>query len=340
MSVAQHGYRRPALPILALLMFAVTAAYQRTSAQTLFAVVLATPAKVVGSSTLPSGIFRSQDTGRTWLQLGPRNVKGFSMDAVDSARGRILFMAAGNGVHRSTDFGRSWRIVTDWRITEVLDVHVDQRDPRRVYAASAFGLWCSSDGGNRWSQPAGPLQTLYTYSLADACGMLMAATNRGLFGSADHGVTWVPIVTSEDVRTATELPGSTFHTMAMAARDRLGVLAISAPRPDSPLARPAVVRFGGGNAGQQIYAVVPIDSATAFVAGDAGIVRAQIAPGLTPLENLTGALPNSVVHALVDADGTLIAGTYGNGLFRYERGAWVASGLDGAVVWSLHRRNW
>src|SRR5438093_1498144 len=58
--------------------------------QTIYAVVWGNPKYVVGSSTLHSGLFRSSDLGKTWQHLGPENLKAFSMDAVDSSRGRIL----------------------------------------------------------------------------------------------------------------------------------------------------------------------------------------------------------------------------------------------------------
>jgi photosystem II stability/assembly factor-like uncharacterized protein len=99
------------------------------AARTFYAVVWGHPDFVVGSSTLHSGLYRSTDEGRSWAHLGPQNLKAFSMDAVDSLHGRVLYIAAGNGVHRSIDSGRTWKILTDWRITEVLSISVNQKDP-------------------------------------------------------------------------------------------------------------------------------------------------------------------------------------------------------------------
>lgn len=146
--------------IIAALLLAVLSSIG-ARAQSIYAVVWGHPMFVVGSSTLHSGLFRSTDLGRTWSHMGPRNLKAFSMDAVDLTLGRILFIAAGNGVHRSIDSGRTWKIVTDWRVTEVLDVHVDQREPRNILAATAYGLWLSSDGGDTWSNPGGSLQSVF-----------------------------------------------------------------------------------------------------------------------------------------------------------------------------------
>jgi hypothetical protein len=166
-------------------------------AQTVYAAVWGDPRSVVGSSTLNSGLFRSADRGRTWTHLGPQNLKTFSMDAVDSSRGRILFIAAGNGIHRSLDSGRTWRIVTDWRITEVLDVLVDQSNPRRLYAATAFGVRRSSDGGDTWDDATGAASEGYASALLRRGDSIVhvvdPSTNMRvprLLWSIDHGATW------------------------------------------------------------------------------------------------------------------------------------------------------
>ena len=167
------------------------------SAQTVYAVVWGNPSFVVGSSTLHSGLFRSTDRGASWEHLGPRNLKAFGMDAVDSTRGRVLYIAAGNGVHRSLDSGRSWRIVTDWRVTEVLDVAVNQHNPREVYAATAYGFIRSTDGGDSWANPAGSLQSSFVSELSFD-GELEALTDDAPFSagilyrwrSTDGGRSW------------------------------------------------------------------------------------------------------------------------------------------------------
>ena len=138
---------------------------QVTATQTIYTVVLGNQDYVVGSSTLRSGLFVSYDSAKSWKHLGPENLKAYSMDAVDSSNGQILFIAAGNGVHRSTDYGKSWKIVTDWRMTEVMDVKVDQLDPSNVYAGTAFGFWRSTDGGETWENPEGEFHDTYLYRL-------------------------------------------------------------------------------------------------------------------------------------------------------------------------------
>lgn len=168
-----------------------------SSSQTIYAVVWGHPQFVVGSSTLLSGLYRSSDMGRSWNHLGPQNLKSFSVDAVDSTRGRVLYIAAGNGIHRSIDSGVTWKIVTDWRMTEVLDVSVDQRDPRRVYAATAYGFWRSLDGGDTWQNPEGVLKNVFVRSLSDSFALRAltetewsASRSFHAWLSLDGGNTW------------------------------------------------------------------------------------------------------------------------------------------------------
>jgi hypothetical protein len=178
------------MPLRLILLIAAALAATPVVAQvTIYTVVLGNQKYVVGSSTLHSGLFRSTDYGKNWEHLGPQNLKAYSMDAVDSSKGRILYIAAGNGVHKSTDFGKSWKIMTDWRMTEVMDVKVDQQDPRWVYAATAWGFWRSSDGGERWENPEGPLQKLYADQLY-VYNEIHVEVGDTIFGSTDHGTTW------------------------------------------------------------------------------------------------------------------------------------------------------
>lgn len=281
------------------------------AAQTVYTVVLGNQNFVVGSSTLRSGLFVSRDGARTWRHIGPENLKAYSMDAVDSSNGRILYIAAGNGVHRSTDYGRSWKIVTDWRMTEVLDVKVDQANPNFVYAATAWGFRRSTDGGDTWENPDGPLKDRYCYqlSLQDDAGTVAAAgeEKRQMIGyvSSDRGATWktlaaeAPTGAWENAYAIAAVP-VTAETMMVGFADTSGFHFARTPLP-----RPQSMAGGG-----------TID--TAHISGP-----------------VLGAQP---VHALALLDGApavLLAGTFGDGLYRWNGGAWEPAGLEGSQVWRI-----
>ncbi len=104
----------------------------------------------MGGSSNGSGLYQSDDTGKTWKHLGWRNIKCYSMDMVQSSNGRILYEATGLGVLRSTDYGEHWKQITDWRMSEVMDVAVNQKNPEEIYLATAHGAWRTRDGGRSW----------------------------------------------------------------------------------------------------------------------------------------------------------------------------------------------
>ncbi|MEP7219150.1 MAG: hypothetical protein ABI876_09550 [Bacteroidota bacterium] len=258
----------------------------RLAGQTLYAAVLGNQNYVVGSSTLHSGLFRSSDTGKTWEHLGPENLKAYSIDAVDSSRGRILYIAAGNGVHRSTDFGGTWKIITGWRMTEVMDLAVDQRDPRTIYAATAFGFWRSTDGGTTWENPPGLLAERYVRGIQVYGATISATGSDSLYQSNDRGITWratAPII------------------------DR---------------------QYDSVMIGHWLY-----------IAGEKGITK-RSSNGNGPSIDITDDLPNQVIHAIAPAGDGLIAGTFGDGLFRLEGKSWKPTGLPGSQIWRLVVKPW
>jgi photosystem II stability/assembly factor-like uncharacterized protein len=296
------------------------------AAQTIYAVVLGNQKYVVGSSTLHSGLFATGDYGVTWRHLGPENLKAFSFDAVDAQQGATMFIAAGNGIHRSLDTGHSWKIVTDWRMTEVLDVKVDQKDPRWVYAATAFGFWRSSDGGASWAQPQGALLGRYVYRIDELewPGGIYASADSGIYESIDYGQTW---------RRAFDLPsphgffqiGGASPIVASGRGPLLLDRAMSGavPHPSTPEA--------------QTYDIVFGRDATIYAAGENGVWSLGTGYGMPRWEDITGALPIRTIHALAysaDRD-VLLAGTWGEGVYRRSHTGWVPAGLEGSQVWRL-----
>jgi hypothetical protein len=171
---------------------------------TVYATVVGNPRKpAVGKA--PSGLFRSSDSGATWTHLGPDNLKSYSMDAVDSSRGKILYIAADNGVHRSVDSGATWRLISGRQLSGVMDIQVDQEKPETLYAATSSGLRISTDGGSAWSPLPGMLQkravlrldrmpvyevVIGNQAVATPSWALRATCRDGAFLSRDDGLTW------------------------------------------------------------------------------------------------------------------------------------------------------
>ncbi len=310
------------LPRLLFLFLLATTAH----AQTIYAVVLGNQKYVVGSSTLHSGLFASSDAGETWRHLGPRNLKAFSFDAVDNQQGATMFIAAGNGIHRSTDSGTTWKIVTDWRMTEVLDVKVDQADPRWIYAATAFGFWRSSDGGESWKQPNGPLSERYIYSIDELewPGGIYASTDSSIYESIDYGQSWREVLELPSPRGLFQTGGAS--PIVATSRGPLlldGTMRGVIQQSDAPVMNTYDILFGR--------------DARIYAAGDRGVWALETGFGQPRWENISGELPARAVHALayIANRDILLAGTFGDGVYRRSHLGWVPSGLEGSQVWRL-----
>jgi photosystem II stability/assembly factor-like uncharacterized protein len=85
-----------------------------------------------------TGLWRSQDSGKTWQLLLPRadKVRGVS-DPDDEAEEQII---------TTDDFAEK-----DGRMGRISAFAIDPADPKRMYAAVGWRLWHSKDGGERWS---------------------------------------------------------------------------------------------------------------------------------------------------------------------------------------------
>lgn len=316
----------------------------RGRGQTVYAVVLGNQQYVVGSSTLHSGLFRSGDRGRSWTHLGPDNLKAYSMDAVDSARGRILYIAAGNGVHRSTDYGASWKILTDWRMTEVMDVKVDQRNPRWIYAATAFGLWRSGDGGKHWENPAGPLQSSYCYRIAidSASGAIAVTTENRVLSSSDRGDSFASSIGMRNPRVV--LPVSRWWIASGSDSGPMLLLTAAIFPPGGPpqsfLPDSAWRRYQATRPTMNVYALA-LGGDTIYAGGESGIWRFGLS-GRSGWTDISDSIPNGIIHAVaaLPTSGDLLVGTFGSGIYRREHGRWSESGLEGSQVWSLVVKNY
>jgi photosystem II stability/assembly factor-like uncharacterized protein len=161
--------------------------------------------------------------GVGWVSLGPSNGAG-RMTALaphPSDDGTVLAGAASGGVWKTTDHGLSWRPLTDGLSDlSVGAVAYAPSDPQVVYIGSGegglgsffvpgIGLVRSSDGGETWFVPSpGEIVAEQFFALSvDPRDeeRLLAATERGLFSTADGGVTWALRLGHPDLYGVTEI---------------------------------------------------------------------------------------------------------------------------------------
>jgi photosystem II stability/assembly factor-like uncharacterized protein len=171
------------------------------------------------------GVYKSEDGGRTWTNMGLKESEHIGRIVVDPTNSDVVFVAAqgplsrkggDRGLYKTTDGGKTWKKVIDagtW--AGVSDVVMDPRNSkvliasswqryRRVYGYIAGGpesaMWRSTDGGETWRKITAGLPTnddMGRIGLAIApanpdvvYAIIEAGTRGGFFRSRDNGVSW------------------------------------------------------------------------------------------------------------------------------------------------------
>ena len=104
-------------------------------------------ANMRGNVTWGSGVFKSTDAGKTWVDVGLADTRQIGAIIVDPADPDIVLVAAvghafgpntQRGIFRSTDGGKNWnRVLFKNELTGAIDLAADPHNSKIVYAA----LW-------------------------------------------------------------------------------------------------------------------------------------------------------------------------------------------------------
>jgi photosystem II stability/assembly factor-like uncharacterized protein len=176
-----------------------------------------------------AGAFRTDDGGQTWKPINrglfsqylpdPKAEIGHCVHhvAMHRARPNVLFMQKHWDVMRSDDAGNNWTEVSGNLPTDfgfVIDVHAHQPDTIFVVPIKSdsehfppdgkLRVYRSRSGGNDWEPLSNglPQRDCYVNVLRDAmavdtldsCGVYFGTTGGQVYGSANDGDTWAPIV--------------------------------------------------------------------------------------------------------------------------------------------------
>lgn len=122
------------------------------------------------------------------------------------SNGDIVFAGTATaGLWKSTDKGMSWSLMTrDMMVNTVYAIAIHPLDPNIVYFGEGSGkIWKSTDGGTTWNMTGDTSfqsQNMWTRDLKISGAnpqVLIAATNLGLYRSADGGGNWSSILSGE-----------------------------------------------------------------------------------------------------------------------------------------------
>lgn len=172
-----------------------------------------------------SGLYRSDDGGKTWKNVGLKTSEHIGRIAIDSKDSNIVYVAAqgplwgpggDRGLFKTTDNGKTWKnILNISENTGVTDVVIDPQNPETVYAASyqrrrhmytlidggpESAIYKSTDAGATWNKVRAGLPTTDMGRIGLAVSPVdsnvvyatVEAGDRkgGIFRSNDRGGSW------------------------------------------------------------------------------------------------------------------------------------------------------
>ena len=169
------------------------------------------------------GVYKSEDAGRTWKNMGLADTHFISRISIDPVNPDIVFVAAqgdlwganeGRGVYRTKDGGKTWtKVLFVNADTGACDMAIDPSNSKILYAGMwdyrripyffrsggpGSAIFKTSDGGDTWFKiheglPSGPYGRIglgVARSSPNVVYALVEAADSGLFRSEDKGATW------------------------------------------------------------------------------------------------------------------------------------------------------
>jgi len=171
------------------------------------------------------GVYKSEDGGRTWHNLGLKQSEHIARIVIDPRDSNVVYVAApgplwkgggDRGLYKSTDGGKNWTsLINVGEYTGVADLILDPRNPDILLAAThqrerkyytlihggpESALWRSTDAGKTWIKvttgiPTGELGRIGVAYAPSNPSIIYAQIEGGegrggLYRSTDNGVTW------------------------------------------------------------------------------------------------------------------------------------------------------
>lgn len=172
-----------------------------------------------------NGLYKSDDGGRTWRNVGLKTSEHIGRIAIDPKDSNIVYVAAqgplwgpggDRGLFKTTDSGKTWKTILNIsENTGVTDVVVDPNDPNTIYCAAyqrrrhmwtlinggpESAMYKSTDAGATWNKLRTGLPTVELGRIGLALSpvdsnvlyaTVEAADRRGgIFRSGDRGGSW------------------------------------------------------------------------------------------------------------------------------------------------------
>jgi photosystem II stability/assembly factor-like uncharacterized protein len=171
------------------------------------------------------GVYKSEDGGKTWNNMGLKNSERIGMIRVDPRNSERVFVAAygpiwntgdERGLYLTEDGGQTWnRVLKPGDYAGINEVHIDPFNPDLMYATShqrarrvwtyisggpESGIYRSKDGGKNWQKlenglpkgDVGRIGMAISPHNSDILYAIIEATDetQGTYRSEDRGASW------------------------------------------------------------------------------------------------------------------------------------------------------
>ncbi|SMP79045.1 Sortilin, neurotensin receptor 3 [Neorhodopirellula lusitana] len=125
-----------------------------------------------GNSFDGTGVFKSDDAGESWTNMGLPDSKRISKIVIDPSDKNIVYVGVmggrvggeSSGVYKTTDGGKNFTRVLSKAPAGIIDLVMDPNDSERLFAASwsrrgdgISGIYRSDDAGQNWTRLKGGL---------------------------------------------------------------------------------------------------------------------------------------------------------------------------------------
>jgi photosystem II stability/assembly factor-like uncharacterized protein len=190
---------------------------------------------VRGNVSAGTGMWKSEDAGRTWKQIGLKNSRHIARLRIHPTNSDMVYAAVlgdlfkdskERGIYRSKDGGKNWeRILFANEGAGAVDLAMDPTNPRILYAStwrvrrtphslSSGGdgsiLWKSTDGGDSWVEltknegmtkdTIGIIGVTVSPVRPDRVWAIVESKSGGVFRSDDAGKTWKKVNEDRNLR--------------------------------------------------------------------------------------------------------------------------------------------
>ncbi|MBP6826194.1 MAG: glycosyl hydrolase, partial [Saprospiraceae bacterium] len=191
---------------------------------------------VRGNVSYGSGIWKSDDAGKTWKSMGLKNSRHIPRIRVHPDNPDLVYAAVlgdlfksspDRGIYRSGDGGKNWeRVLFVNEDAGAVDLCMDPGNPRILYASTwrirrtpyslssggqGSGLWKSTDSGDTWTEltrneglpqkdTIGIIGVAVSYTNPQRVWALVEAENGGVFRSDDGGKKWTKLNDDRNLR--------------------------------------------------------------------------------------------------------------------------------------------